>query len=201
MRQRSRRRVLIVFTTLSVSGALLASCGGGSASSQAHPKPTGATDVTSGGDIPDTQAFVSFSSPDGSFSLKVPEGWGRTATGSATVFSDKLNSVRVDVASVATPATIASATAVEVPAIKAASRAFKLGAVWSERHTAGDAVVVRYRVDSPLDPVTGKSVPLAVGRYEFVRHGRQVTITLSAPVGYDNADAWKTIVDSFGWHR
>jgi hypothetical protein len=183
-----------------VAGALLASCGSGSGSGQPTGKPTIGADAIPAGDIPDTQAFVTFSSSEGTFSLKVPEGWSRSQAGSATVFTDKFNSVRIDPTSAPTAPTVASATAIEVPAIKAASRGFRLGTVSIVSRAAGDAVLIKYRADSPANPVTGKSVPLATERYEFARNGRQITITLSAPAGSDNVDAWKTITDSFGWH-
>ena len=94
MKKTTRWRLLTSALALTAAGALLASCGG-SGSGQANTKTPGAADVSPAGDIPDTQAFVTFSSPDGTFSLKVPEGWSRTQTGSATVFTDKFNSVRV----------------------------------------------------------------------------------------------------------
>ena len=45
-----------------------------------------APEVNPPGDIPDSQAFILFKSPDG-FSLKVPEGWARKTSGSKTVFT------------------------------------------------------------------------------------------------------------------
>ena len=151
------------------------------------------------GDIPDTQAFVTFMSPDGTFSLKVPEGWSRAQTGSSTLFIDKFNSVRVETTTMPSPPTVASATAVEVPAIAAATPGFKLGTVSTVRRSAGDAVLVTYRADSTTDAVTGRSVRLEVERYEFAKNGQQAALTLSAPVGADNVDPWKTITNSFGW--
>jgi hypothetical protein len=197
-RRPSRLRVVTAAIALTVAGTLLAACGG-TGSGQATRKASGATDVSPAGDIPDTQAFITFSSSDGAFSVKVPEGWSRTQTGSATVFADKFNSVRSDTTSAPAAPTVASATAAEVPAIEAASRDFKLGSVSAVTRPAGEAVLIKYQAASPADPVTGKSRPLAVERYEFWKNGRQVTITLSAPVGSDNVDPWKTITDSFGW--
>jgi hypothetical protein len=155
--------------------------------------------VTLAGDIPDTQTFVMFSSPAGGFSLKVPEGWSRAQEGSATVFTDRFNSLRIDVAAASAVPTAASATAAEVPAIAAASRRFKLQTVTTVHRAAGNAVLVKYRAASTPDPVTGKSVLLAFERYEFAKDGRQATVTVAAPVGSDNVDAWKTVTDSFGW--
>jgi hypothetical protein len=197
-RRRNGWRVLSAALAFTIAGSLVASCGA-SGSGQAGTKVTGASDVSSAGDIPDTQAFITVSSPDGTYSMKVPEGWSQTQAESATAFTDKLNSVRVEMTSAPAAPTVASATASEVPAIQAASRGFTLGNVSTVRRTAGQAVLIAYQADSPADPVTGKSVRLDVERYEFAKNGRQVTITLSAPAGSDNVDPWKTITDSFGW--
>jgi len=182
------------------AGVLMVACGGGSGSDPATRTSTGAPEVSPAGDIPDTQAFVTYSSPDGTYSLRAPEGWSRTQTGSATVFADKLNSVRVDAANVPAAPTVASATADEVPAIMAATPGFKLATVSRVSRPAGDAVLIKYQADSTPDAVTGRSVRLDVERYEFAKNGQQVTITVSAPAGSDNVDPWKTITDSFGWH-
>jgi hypothetical protein len=191
-------RLLLAALALTGGGALATSCGG-AGSGNATSAAGGSADVSPAGDIPDTQAFVTFSSSDGTFSMKVPEGWSRTQTGLTTEFTDKLNSARVEATNEPVAPTVASATAVEVPAIAAASRGFKLGDVSTVKRTGGDAVLITYQVDGSADPVTGKSVRLDVERYEFAKDGRQVTITLSAPVGSDNVDPWKTITDSFGW--
>ena len=190
------RRELGVVLAVGMAAVLLVGCGG-SGSGHATRKSTGATDASPAGDIPDTQAYVRFVSPDGTYSLKVPEGWARAQTGAVTVFADKFNSVRVE--ALIAPPTAASATGDEIAAIAAATPGFKLGNVSTVKRTAGDARRVTYRAESGRDAVTGKSVRLAVERYELTRNGRQVTITLSAPVGSDNVDPWKTITNSFRW--
>src|ERR1700742_2873438 len=48
------------------------------------------------GDIPDSQAFVTFTAPDGSFTVDVPEGWARTASSAAVAFTDNFNSVQIE---------------------------------------------------------------------------------------------------------
>jgi hypothetical protein len=199
MKQRhARSRLLLAALALTVGGALATSCGG--AGPGGATRATGDTaEVSPAGDIPDTQAFVTFWSSDGTFSVKVPEGWSRTQAGSNTEFTDKLNSARLDATNESVAPNIGSATTVEVPAIAAASHGFKLGDVSTVKRAGGDAVLITYQVNGSADPVTGKSVRLDVERYEFAKDGRQVTITLSAPVGSDNVDPWKTITDSFGW--
>jgi hypothetical protein len=78
----------------------------GSASTQA-PVPSTETavapEVNPPGDIPDTQAFVRYSSTAGNYSFEVPEGWARTETGPNVSFVSKLDGVKVDVSSVTLP--------------------------------------------------------------------------------------------------
>jgi hypothetical protein len=38
-----------------------------------------------------------------------------------------------------------------------------------------------------------------VERYEFWHSGHTLTLTLSAPVGSDNVDPWRTVTDSLQW--
>jgi hypothetical protein len=64
---------------------------------------------------------------------------------------------------------------------------------------AGPAVLIRYSANSPIDPVTGKSVVDSVERYEFWRNGQEVILTLAGPQGADNVDPWRTVTDSFRW--
>src|SRR4029453_17663325 len=41
------------------------------------------------GDIPDDQAFITFSSPTGGYQVQVPEGWARTGSGDSVRFVAK----------------------------------------------------------------------------------------------------------------
>lgn len=163
--------------------------------------PPGSAEVNPSGDIPDNQVYVSYTPPGGRFTVKVPEGWARTSSGGAVVFSDKLNSVRVESAPAPAAPTVASATREELPRIQRASRNYQPGAVTLVRRAAGLAVLLSYRADAPPDPVTGKVVRDAVERYEFWNPATrtEVILTLSGPVGADNADPWRTITDSLRW--
>src|SRR5581483_9864652 len=101
--------------------ALLAACGGGTGSNGAKAAPgstaaqspvstqraKGAVDpnapeVNAAGDIPDNQVFVDYSPPSGGFTVTVPEGWARSEAGGAVTFTDKLNSVRMEMVDAAT---------------------------------------------------------------------------------------------------
>ncbi|MFC4890544.1 hypothetical protein [Streptomyces beijiangensis] len=66
----------------------------------------------------------------------------------------------------------------------------------------GTAVLALYRVQSPPDQVTGKSVQQDVERYAFRKKGGgQAVLTLSGAVGADNVDPWRIVTDSFRWSR
>jgi hypothetical protein len=155
--------------------------------------------VSPGGDIPDTQAFVAYTPPSGLYTLKVPEGWARTEQGGTTTFADKLNRIDVSTLPAAAAPTPETARTRELPAIQAAAKGFRSPTVSAVTPPGGAAVLVAYEADSAPDPVTGKTVRDAVQRYEFWRSGTELVLTLSSPVGADNTDPWKTVVNSFGW--
>ncbi len=181
-----------------VVASLLGACSGGKTSStQPSAKPK---EVSPSGDIPDTQAYLSFVPAGGAFSVKVPEGWARSESGSTTRFTDKLNSVRIEARPAPSAPTTDSATKDEVPAIKASEPHVAVDGVSEVSRPAGAAVLVKYHADAKPDPVTGKSSRLAVERYEFWRTGREVVLTLSGPAGSDNIDPWKVITTSFRWN-
>jgi hypothetical protein len=47
--------------------------------------------------------------------------------------------------------------------------------------------------------VTGKTITEDVERYAFWKAGRLAIVTLAAPRGSDNVDAWRLITTSFRW--
>jgi hypothetical protein len=60
----------------------------------------------------------------------------------------------------------------------------------------GSGVRIVYRRNSQPDPVTGRQYRDEVERYELVSHGKEVVIELYGPVGADNVDAYRTMVQS-----
>lgn len=188
----------------------LAGCGG---SKQAAPPTTAApppapttTTTTTGsqapgallpeaasaaqGDIPDNQVFVRFTGP--AFSMKTPEGWTQSGGGKNVTFRDKNNIVRVVVTRGSAP-TVASVTR-ELASLKGARvesppTALKIGGL--------PAVMAVYSTTSAPNPVTGKSVKLIVDRYELGRSGKRATVDLGTPVGVDNVDAYRLMIQSF----
>jgi hypothetical protein len=171
--------------------------GSGGQKSQA-PSPN-APEVNPAGDIPDNQAYVPYAPPGGSYTLKVPEGWSRSSSGGATVFTDKLNTVRVESARAGAPPTVRDARQTEVPRLAASVKGFKAGTVSAVSRNAGTAVRITYLAKARPNAVTGKAGTDAVERYTFFHNGRDVILTLSGPKDADNVDPWKLITDSVTW--
>jgi len=187
--------------TLALLLAVIAGCGGSSSSSSAsRPVDPNAKESSPPGDIPDDQAFVSYSPPRSDYSVKVPEGWGRTAAGGAVTFTDKLNAIRMEERAAKGALTAAAARRTELPALRGV-RGFRPRSVTVVQRRAGRAVRITYLAAGRPDPVTGKARTDAVESYLFARNGRQVTLTLSGPRGADNVDPWKLVTDSFRWSR
>lgn len=176
----------------------VAACGG-SSHSGSNAASSKSADVTPAGDIPDTQAFVEFRSPDGKYAVKVPEGWARTDLPTGATFTEKLNSIRIEDRPAPSAPTAASVRSSDVPALQAASRRFHLTSVKTVHRTAGDFVVVKYQAEGPADPVTGKRRTQDVEIYELSKDGTLVTITLTSPHGADNVDPWRIVTNSFKW--
>ncbi|MDT7725768.1 MAG: hypothetical protein QOI21_2344 [Actinomycetota bacterium] len=197
----NRRTVVIA---LGGAGILFSSvaCGQTTAEPPATTSSSGTPqgpETNPAGDIPDSQAFVPFTATDGTYSVTVPEGWSRAVNGAATVFTDKFNSVRIEAKAKPTAPSVADAQATELPVVAQQAQGFAPGKVSSDNRKAGAVVLLTYQLDSPVDPVTGKSVPQQVERYEFWRPTTEIVITLSSPVGADNVDPWRRVTDSFQW--
>lgn len=197
--------------------AALAGCGGsssssssaaaGSSSTPAAASSSSAVTTSSGvnpngretlppGDIPDTVAYVPYSSKSLGLTISVPEGWSRASTRSQVIFTDKLNEVRVFTAPAKGPITPASVRGTELATIKSSVKSFVLGSITSLTRPAGPAVRTTYFGDSQPNPVTGKVGTLAFERYDFSRHGREVVVLVSSPKGSDNVDPWRKVTSS-----
>jgi hypothetical protein len=149
------------------------------------------------GDIPDNQAYVPYQGSG--FSVSVPEGWARTVNPNGVTFADKYNGIVISTTAASTAPTAASAQSTELPAIRAAAQGYVAGSITTVQRTSGSAILITYRALSAVNPVTGKVANESVERYEFWRGGREVVLTLAAPVGSDNVDPWRKVTDSFRW--
>jgi hypothetical protein len=202
------RRTAFAIAAIVTAGAWLGACGSAKSSSSpgagstttapASPTPT-QPEVSPQGDIPDSQVFVAQTDPAGNYTVKVPEGWARTTSGTGVSFTDKLNTIRVETAPAAAAPTVASATATELPKIAQTASQYAAGKVSVVSRASGSAVLITYAETSVPNPVTGKKIRLSVERYEFWANGAEAIVTLSGPVGADNVDPWKLVTDSFTW--
>jgi hypothetical protein len=150
------------------------------------------------GDIPDTQVFVAYESPLG-FTLKVPEGWARSAQSDEVHFSDKYNNIDVMISATTTQPTISSVKSNQIPALQKSSRAVRVGKIMDVRLRGGPSVQISYTSNSDPNPVTNKQIRLEHDRYLFYRNGRLVMLDFAAPKGADNVDAWALMANSFHW--
>jgi hypothetical protein len=188
-----------------VTAGLLTGCGANATNSPSDtPTAAGGSETVAPehnpvGDIPDTQVYVPYSPPSQLFIVSVPEGWAQTNDGAATVFTDKLNAVRIEINPFLDTLTPDVVRQEELPAIQAASPGYHFGAVSVVQRKAGPVILATYQVASTPNEVTGKRGVDAVERYSFWRDGHEVVLTLSGPVGADNVDPWRTITDSLQW--
>jgi hypothetical protein len=151
------------------------------------------------GDIPDTIAFVPYTSRRGGFTISTPEGWSRTTTPNSVTFTDKLNTVIVSWQDATSPPSVSSVKGQEVVDLRNSERAFTLGSVTAATLPAGPAVLTTYQANSEPNAVTGQQYRLDVQRYSLYRHGKEIVIGLRSPVGADNVDPWRIVTQSFTW--
>lgn len=145
---------------------------------------------TAAGDIPDNQVFVSY--PGKRFTMKFPEGWVQLGGGATVTFRDKNNIVRVVLGRGPAP-TVGSVrkglTALAGVRISGASSKMRIG--------GSPAVKTTYVTSSKPSAVTGKRVSLTVDRYVLAKSGTQAVVDLGSPVGVDNVDAYRLMIESF----
>jgi len=196
---------------IAIVGVALAGCGGGasanhssSSASAAPQSPQGSTEAPSDaqsaatGDIPDNQAFLTFTDPSAGYSIRYPEGWTRTGASSEVTFTDTANVIHVAVAAAATPTPAAAAAA--VARMRSADPTIAASGAPQRVTIDGSPVVkVTYTRLSKPDPVTGKRLPITIDRYEYAHGAKTAIVDLGTPKGVDNVDAYRMISRSFRW--
>ena len=185
--------------TQSIAPAATSTAATGAEAPVASTEAAVAPEVNAPGDIPDTQAFVKYSSVAGGYAFDVPEGWARTEQGSDVTFVDKLDGLKMTIAPASTPPTATSARANEATQIQSRGRAVTIASVSDITLPSGKAVVIKYASNSDPNPVTNKRVRLENESYIYFRNGKQAMLTLWAPQGADNADQWNRMSKSFRW--
>ena len=160
-----------------------------------------APEVNPPGDIPDTQAFISYSNSSGAYKLDVPEGWARTESASSVSFVNKFDGVKVGVGP--SPSSqaknAAGVRANEAKVIQAQGHAVAITGVSDVKLPGGNAVVIKYTSNSEPNAVTNKKVRLENETYLFFRNGKEAMLTMWAPQGADNVDQWQRMAKSFRW--
>lgn len=212
-RELSMRKLSLLF--------LLAACTSGKSDStpQTSPAGSGATtasasateapiqsadsaiapEVNPPGDIPDTQAFVKYTSSAGGYRLDVPEGWARTESGNGVTFVDKFDGVKISVSPATSAPTAATARATEAKQIESQGHAVKINSVTDITLPSGKAVRISYASNSDANSVTGKRVRQENETYLYYHNGKVAALTLYAPQGADNVDQWVRMSRSFNW--
>jgi len=195
---------------LLVVGLLLA-CGCGSNSSSPSVSPSAgaaapqegggalAADARSAatGDIPDTQNFLTLRARSLGVSMLYPEGWTVQEGASRVSIADKNNLVRISLSR--GPAPTAASVQAQLAALARSMPGLVAGRAKAIALKSGPAVRATYTTQSAPNPVTGKQVTLTVDRYVLAHGGRVAVVDLGTPVGVDNVDAYKRMIESFKW--
>jgi len=149
------------------------------------------------GDIPDSQVFLVFHNSGAGFSIKYPEGWTQQGSAGDVTFKDKNNLVHIFISRGATP-TPASVTA-QLNGLQKSTPSLTFTSPRTIQIGSSIAVKATYSTESAPNPVTGKRVSLMVDRYELTHNGRVAVVDLGTPVGVDNVDAYRMMIQSFTW--
>ncbi len=149
------------------------------------------------GDIPDTQNFLTLSGAKARVSMLYPEGWTVQETPSSASIVDKNNLVRISLSP--GPAPTPTAVGAQLASLAHSTPGLKAETPHTITLKSGPAVKVLYSTLSAPNPVTGKQVTLIVTRYELAHGGRVATVDLGSPVGVDNVDAYRKMIESFKW--
>jgi hypothetical protein len=168
------------------------------ASSSAAPGAL-AADATSAatGDIPDNQVFLVFTNKSAGYSIKYPEGWTQSGSGHDVTFHSKNNVVHLLIGSGAAP-NAASVTA-QLQALRSSSPTLTFRPPKTVNLGSFTAIKAVYDTESQPNPVTGKRVKLIVNRYAFAAGGHVAVVDLGTPLGVDNVDAYRKMIESFKW--
>ncbi|WP_191907992.1 hypothetical protein [Nocardioides cynanchi] len=163
------------------------------------PSTPHATEFSPPGDIPDSAVYVDHVAPGSHVHLTVPEGWAQVTKGGVTTYTDKYNSISIQVLPLAHPPTPSSVRAHEVPQLSRTVTSFHLQGITRVTRQHGSAVHVVYGLDSAPNPVTNKVVRDVAERFDFWHAGQEAVLTLTGPSNADNVDPWQTVSDSLQW--
>jgi hypothetical protein len=200
--------LLLIFGLLLVSGCgssanapspstSSASAGGGAGAQESGAALAADAKSAATGDIPDTQNFLTLRAPGLRVSMLYPEGWTVQETASRLSITDKNNLVRITLSSGPAPTTASVRS--QLAALRRSTPALTAGTPQAISLKSGPAVKATYTTQSAPNPVTGKQVTLTVDRYVLAHGGRVAVVDLGTPVGVDNVDAYRRMIESFKW--
>jgi hypothetical protein len=174
-----------------------ASAGGGAGAQESGAALAADAKSAATGDIPDTQNFLTLRASRLRVSMLYPEGWTVQETASRLSITDKNNLVRISLSSGPAPTTASVSS--QLAALRRSTPALTAGAPQAITLESGPAVKATYTTRSAPNPVTGKQVTLTVDRYVLAHGGRVAVVDLGTPVGVDNVDAYRRMIESFKW--
>jgi hypothetical protein len=174
-----------------------ASAGGGAGAQESGAALAADAKSAATGDIPDTQNFLTLRASRLRVSMLYPEGWTVQETASRLSITDKNNLVRISLSSGPAPTTASVSS--QLAALRRSTPALTASAPQAITLESGPAVKATYTTRSAPNPVTGKQVTLTVDRYVLAHGGRVAVVDLGTPVGVDNVDAYRRMIESFKW--
>jgi hypothetical protein len=193
---------------------IVAGCGGGartaggtSASGAGQragsASPAGTSSVPSDaqsaatGDIPDNQAFLTFTDRAAGYSIRYPEGWTQRNSAGEVTFQDRANVIHLAVLN-GPPPRAADLTG-EIARLRLNDPTIASGSPRSLTVNGSPVLKITFTRLSGADPVTGKRLRLTIDRYEYAHVGKVAILDLGTPKGVDNVDAYRMISRSFQW--
>lgn len=179
-------------TSSRTTAAAKPSCGSSTSAAGASEAASTAT-----GDIPDNQQFLTYTNRAGRYSISYPEGWARSGKGADVTFQDKSNTVTIKVSPGARPTP--SSVAAELKQEATTDPCLTPGQPQATTAGPNQVVKVTYTTEGQKSPVTGQRPKITVDRYVYSRSGKVATVDLATPVGVDNVDAYRMIIQSFKW--
>jgi hypothetical protein len=149
------------------------------------------------GDIPDNQVYVRLTNAAAGYTIKYPEGWAQNGSGRVVSFRDKNNIVRIVIGR-GGAATVSSARH-DLERLRKSVPSLTFQAPQHLTISGAPAIKVVYTTESAPNPVTNKRVQLTVDRYYLSRGPKRSVVDLGTPVGVDNVDAYRLMIESFRW--
>jgi len=182
--------------TRRIAPLLVVLCAVTGAAGQPGPAAAAPATAPARGDIPDSATYLTYTAPR--YRVAYIEGWGRQGVGGTVTFSDKDSLERVALLATPRGSLEAFVRGPELAALRHAG-ATRIGSIRAVSLRGGRGLYLQYTIPSASDPVTGKVVPLLTDRYYLAGPRQLGVLTLAAPVGDDNVDAFRRIASSFGW--